>query len=168
MPTTAAYNKWNLDVQTRQHFPVSLMLILWNLIATQSSVNTLFIVFMVCCVTYCLAPASRCGDVSDPVVLDAAWSWIPPGVQTGGGFVEHNQVSGRSIRCCRMHAHTYHNYNHVNVSVLCSESTCSMDFLKNFFKRHSPWYLGRLMLKCLVWVLNGSFVIKYQLIHFYT
>lgn len=43
-----------------------------------------------------LASASRCGGVSDPVVLHAAWSWIPPGIQTGGGFVIHNQVGGGS------------------------------------------------------------------------
>lgn len=43
------------------------------MMATRSSV-------LVCCVTYSLALAASCGDVSDLVVLDAAWSWIPPSI----------------------------------------------------------------------------------------
>lgn len=44
--------------------------------------------------THSLAPASRCGDIGDLVVLDAARRWGPPGVQAGDGFVEDNQVGG--------------------------------------------------------------------------
>lgn len=52
----------------------------------------------VCAVTYSLGFASSCGDISDPVVLDSARGWVPPGVHAGGGLIEHNQVGGRCIR----------------------------------------------------------------------
>lgn len=57
--------------------------------------------------TYSLTPAAGCGDVGDLVVLDTARSCSPPGVQAGGGFIEHDQVGGRCIRCCKVqHAST--------------------------------------------------------------
>lgn len=47
--------------------------------------------------THSLGPASRCGHIGDAVVLDWTRSWIPPGVQTGGGFIIHDQVGGRGV-----------------------------------------------------------------------
>lgn len=91
---------------------------------------------LVWCKAHSLAPASRCGDVSDPVVLHAARSWIPPGVHTGGGFVKHNQVGGRSKRYWKMHTHTHITITTMSVylSVIGSRSTFSMEFLKISFK----------------------------------
>ena len=66
---------------------------------------------------YRLAPAPSAGDVGDLVVLDAAPRGVPPGVQGGGGLVEHNQIGGRFGGYCRhkpdahTHAHTHtHTY----------------------------------------------------------
>lgn len=58
--------------------------------------------------TYSLNPVSRCGDVRDLVVLDTARRWSPHGVQSGGGFIVHNQVGGRWKRHCTVQqASTY-------------------------------------------------------------
>ena len=89
----------------------------------------------VCRVTYGLGLASSSGDVSDPVVLDATWSWIPPGVHAGDGFVEHNQVGGRSLKYWKTRAHTQITIKTMSLclSVICSESTFSIELLKNIF-----------------------------------
>lgn len=55
--------------------------------------------------TYSLGPASRCGHVFDAVVLDWTWRWIPPGVQSGDGFIIHNQVGGRGMWHWKMYDH---------------------------------------------------------------
>lgn len=53
--------------------------------------------------SYSLAPASRCRDVGDPVVLDTTLRWSPSGVHSGCRFIKHIQVSGRSMRHWKIH-----------------------------------------------------------------
>lgn len=117
---------------------------------------------LVWCKAHSLAPASRCGDVSDPVVLHAARSWIPPGVHTGGGFVKHNQVGGRSKRYWKMHTHTH-------ISQL---QPCQYIYLLLVVGARFPWSSLKYLLKAqslISWPahakmsflsLNDSFVIK--------
>ena len=53
------------------------------------------------CRPYRLALATSSGDVGDLVVLDTAPRGVPPGIQGGGGLIEHNQIGGRVGGYCR-------------------------------------------------------------------